>query len=130
MKKFLNESLNRIEKMLVEEGYVELGKAMIEEAFKVSDRVKDYGKVAAGGLPGAVGAALGLTHADEINQALAQAGDAISNVAHNANDKIADLFHGNEAAPHAAANTNEMSPAAFKQMDYAMAKIFLMLLMK
>ena len=36
MKKFLKESVSRIEKMLVEEGYLDYGKAIIEESFKAS----------------------------------------------------------------------------------------------
>jgi len=111
MKKFLNESLNRIEKMLVEEGYVELGKAMIEEAFKVSDRVKDYGKAGLGAAAGAAGAMYG-------PQAVQYVGQKASELANAAGEKINQFANtAKEQFQNIASQAQEMSQELIDKMQ-------------
>ena len=74
MKKFLNENISRIEKMLVEEGYVEYGRQIIEESFKTV--AKNVGLAGAGALAGAAGLEAA-QHPEAIQQAITNAGEHI-----------------------------------------------------
>jgi len=104
MKKFLNENITRIEKMLVEEGYLELGRKIIEESFKTV--AKNIGtSTAAGALGGAAGAAATMYGPQAIQAAgekLSQLGsalgakvDQLSNVANTKVDEIINAMQAN-----------------------------------
>ena len=79
MKKFLKESVSKIEKMLVEEGYLDYGRAIIEESFKASvDDIRNNARQA-------------VAAAGQAGQAVGQAGQAVGRVAGAAGRAVAPV---------------------------------------